>query len=84
MIIRGGGAMGAIGLAGAANCISARFEAAWAAGGALPTGAAGLAALIRGGTAIAGGAVLADGAALTADGGAAGTLGGITTTDGGR
>jgi hypothetical protein len=84
MIIRGGGATGAAGFAGVAICISATFEAGWAAGGALPTGAGGVAAGNRGGTAIAGGAVLADADAVVVAAGAAGILGGITTTDGGR
>lgn len=84
MIMRGGGATGAADFAGAANCISVTFEVAWAGGGALPAGAAGVGAETRGGTAIAGGAALADGATMVAAGGAAGTLGGITTTEGGR
>ncbi len=84
MIMRGGGAIGAAGFAGAANCISASEVAEMAcADGALPADAAGLGAPTRGGTAIAGGAALADGAMLVPTG-AAGALGGITTTDGGR
>ena len=84
MIIRGGGATGAAGLTGAASCISVTFEAGWGTGGALPTGAAGVAFGTRGGTAIAGGAVLADTDPAFVAACAAGTLGGITTTDGGR
>jgi hypothetical protein len=78
MIIRGGGATGAAGLAGVvvALCICATFEGGWAAGGALPC-AAGVTA--RGGTAMAGGIVAAGIA-----GDVAGGLGGMTTTDGGR
>jgi hypothetical protein len=75
MIIRGGGAIGAAGFAGAVLCICAPF-----AGGALPACAAGV--VTRGGTAIAGGGagLVAD---ETAEGGVAGTLGRITTTAGG-
>ncbi len=89
MIIRGGGATGAVGFTGAAACICMTLLCAGdsAVGGPLPTGAAGV--VTRGGTAIAdedavvvevddpalGGGVVA---------GATGTLGGITTTDGGR
>jgi hypothetical protein len=82
MIIRGGGAIGADGLVGAAACICVTlFGTTVPAGGAIVvlTGAAG--AGTRGGTAIAGGAALADAAGA---GGVTGTLGGITTTDGGR
>jgi hypothetical protein len=87
MIIRGGGAIGATGLAGAALCICATFAGGCAAGRALPACAAGV--VTRGGTAIAGGAVLVlvtDGTAagVVAAGGVTGTLGGITTTVGGR
>jgi len=84
MIIRGGGALGAVSFAGAALCIWATLFCAkgGAAGGELPAGAAG--AATRGGTAIAGGAALAEAAGVVAAGGVAGTLGGITTTAGGR
>jgi len=87
MIMRGDGAIGAAGFAGAAACICVTFAVGCAAGGALPACAAG--AVTRGGTAIAGGAVLvlvADGpaAGVVAAGGVTGTLGGITTTVGGR
>jgi hypothetical protein len=87
MIIRGGGAIGAAGFAGAAACICATFAGGCAAGGALPACAAGV--VTRGGTAIAGGAavvLVADGTAadVVAAGGVTGTLGRITTTVGGR
>jgi hypothetical protein len=85
MIIRGGGAIGAAGFAGAAACICVTFARGCAAGGALPAGAAGV--VTRGGTAIAGGAVLVGdetAGGVVAAGGVAGTLGGITTTVGGR
>jgi len=89
MIIRGGGALGAAGFAGAALCICATLlcDGGCAAGGALPAGAAGV--VTRGGTAIAGGAALvlvADGTAagVVAEDGVAGTFGRITTTAGGR
>jgi hypothetical protein len=88
MIIRGGGAMGADGLAGVEACICVTLLCAGgcAAGGTLPVGAAGV--ITRGGTAIACGALVvlvADEPAggVAADGGT-GLLGGITTTDGGR
>jgi hypothetical protein len=88
MIIRGGGATGACGLAGDVLCICVTLLGAedcaglwvWAGGAAIPAGALGT--VVRGGTAIAGGA-LADGGGV-AIGGVAGTFGGITTTDGGR
>jgi hypothetical protein len=83
MIMRGGGAVGVIGFAGAALCICAILAGGCAAGGALPACAAGVVVVVRGGTAIAGG-----GAILvvdeTAEGGVAEILGGITTTAGGR
>ena len=85
MIIRGGGAIGAAGFAGAAACICVTFPGGCAAGGALPACAAGV--VTRGGTAIAGGAALVGdepAGGMVATGGVAGTLGGITTTDGGR
>ena len=89
MIMRGGGAIGAAGLDGAGLCICATLPRAFwaggcAVGGALPTGAAGVAT--RGGRAIAGGGALATGGAagVVAAGGVAKTLGGITTTEGGR
>jgi len=87
MIIRGGGAIGAAGLAGGATCICAALFCAKvcvAAGGA-PTGTAGVAA--RGGVVIPSGAVLgSDEAAAGVDtlGAVTETFGGITTTDGGR
>ena len=89
MIIRGGGAIGAAGFAGAALCICVTLLCAGgcAAGGALPVGAAGVVVGARGGTAIAGGAApVADGTAggVVAAGGVPGTLGGIATTEGGR
>ena len=91
MIIRGGGAIGTAGFAGADACICITLfcAAGGAAGGALPAGAAGVGIVTRGGTAIAGGAALVLGADGTATGGVAagggtGTLGGITTTVGGR
>ncbi len=84
MIIRGGGAIGAAGFAGADACICVTFDRGGGGALALWTAAGG----IRGGTAIAGGAALilgADGlAAAVGAAGAAGTLGGITTTAGGR
>jgi hypothetical protein len=89
MIIRGGGATGAGGLAGDVLCICVTLLGdedcaglwAWAGGAEIPAGAIGTVAR-GGGTAIAGGA-LADGGGV-ATGGVAGTFGGITTTDGGR
>jgi hypothetical protein len=81
MIIRGGGAIGAAGLTGAALCICVTLLVAdGAAGACVDVG------VTRGGTAIAGGAALVetDGDGVLAAGGVAGTLGGITTTDGGR
>jgi hypothetical protein len=91
MIIRGGGAIGAAGFAGAEACICITLFCAGggAAGGALPAGAAGVVVVTRGGTAIPGGAALAlgaDGAATGggAAGGGTGILGEITTTAGGR
>ena len=91
MIIRGGGAIGTAGFAGADACICITLfcAAGGAAGGALPAGAAGVGIVTRGGTAIAGGAALVLGADGTATGGVAagggtGALGGITTTVGGR
>jgi len=88
MIIRGGGAMGAAGLAsvGLWTCICATLPCAGGciAGGALPACAAGVVDVPRGGRAIPGGAVLADVAGVVGAGGITGTLGGITTTDGGR
>jgi hypothetical protein len=85
MIIRGGGATGAAGRAGAALCIGVTFAgAAGGVGAAVAIGATG--GVARGGTAIAGALVFmlvaAGEAAVGA--GAAGVLGGITTTDGGR
>jgi hypothetical protein len=84
MIIRGGGAIGATGLAGAAACICVTLLCAGgcAVGGALPACAA--AVVTRGGTAIAGGAVLVAAAGVVVAGGVTETLGGITTTVGGR
>jgi hypothetical protein len=81
MIIRGGGAIGAAGLAGAALCIWVTLLVADGAVGACRDGG-----VARGGTAIAGGAALVetDGDGVLAAGGVAGTLGGITTTEGGR
>ena len=86
MIIRGGGATGAVGLTGAALCICVTLPGAEVrTGGALPTCAAG--GVVRGGTAIAGDAAFVDPTEATgvvAAGGVTGTFGGITTTDGGR
>jgi hypothetical protein len=87
MIIRGGGAIGAAGFAGAEACICVTLlgKGGCTAGGALPSCAAGVVA--RGGTAITGAAVfVADetAAGVLATGGGTGTLGGITTTVGGR
>ena len=81
MIIRGGGAIGAAGLTGAALCICVTLPVADGAVGACAD-----VGVTRGGTAIAGGAALVetDGDGVLAAGGVAGTLGGITTTDGGR
>ena len=81
MIIRGGGDIGAAGLAGAALCICVTLPVADGAAGTCTDGG-----VTRGGTAIAGGAALVepDGDGVLAAGGAAETLGGITTTDGGR
>ena len=81
MIIRGGGATGAAGRAGAALCICATFVAVDAAGGAPMLGAAGV--VLRGGIATAGEVVLAV-AGGVATAGVGGILGGITTTAGGR
>jgi hypothetical protein len=84
MIMRGGGAIGAVGLTGVDACICMTlFAGGCAAGGALPVCAAGV---TRGGTAMAGGALVlvADELAPGAVGGGAETFGGITTTDGGR
>ncbi len=80
MIIRGGGAIGGAGFAGAEACICVALlsTGGCAAGGGLPACTTGIA--VRGGTAIAGGAA----AGTIAAGGVTGTLGGITTTDGGR
>jgi hypothetical protein len=86
MIMRGGGAAGAAGLADAALCTcicTTLGDGACAAGGAAPAGAE-VGSGTRGGTAIAGGAVLANGAGIVAAGGDKGTFGGITTTAGGR
>jgi hypothetical protein len=84
MIIRGGGATGAAGFAGADGCICMTLfsTGGCAAGGALPVGGAGI--VVRGGTAIAGGAVLVEAGGVVAAGGVTGALGGITTTVGGR
>lgn len=87
MIIRGGGAIGAAGFAGAVVCICATLLVAGgcAADGALPACAAGV--VTRGGTAVAAGAVLkADEteAGAIAAGGVTGTLDGIATTADGR
>src|SRR5258708_37072035 len=82
MIIRGGGATGAAGFAGARLGICMTFAGGCAAGEALPACAAGVVTL--GGMAIAGGAVLEVPAGVVAAGGATGVLGGITTTVGGR
>jgi hypothetical protein len=81
MIIRGGGAIGAVGLAGAGLCICVTLLDAGGAVGACTDGG-----VTRGGTAMAGGATLVetDGEGVLAAGGIGGTLGGITTTDGGR
>src|ERR1700676_1749821 len=81
MIIRGGGAIGAAGLAGAALCMCVTLLVAEGAVGACTDGG-----VTRGGTAIAGGAALVetDGDGVLAAGGVAGTLGGKTPTDGGR
>jgi hypothetical protein len=91
MIMRGGGARGAAGLAGAATGICVTFDGGgateedWTTGEALPVVAAGVVAATRGGTAITVGAVLAEAAGVVAAAGAAtGLFGGITTTDGGR
>lgn len=78
MIIRGGGAIGAAGLAGAAPCIWVTLLLADGADGPCADGG-----VTRGGTAIAGGAALVKIDGVLAADGAAGTLGGITTTDGG-
>src|SRR5258707_12412796 len=82
MIIRGGGATGAAGFAGAPLGICMTFAGGCAAGEALPACAAGVVTL--GGMAIAGGAVLEVPAGVVAAGGATGVLGGITTPVGGR
>jgi hypothetical protein len=86
MIIRGGGAIGVAGLAGAAACICAvLFCGGICVAGGVPTGTAGVVA--RGGVAIPAGTVLgSDEAAAGVDalGGVTDTFGGITTTDGGR
>ena len=86
MIIRGGGAIGGAGFAGAEACICVALLSAGgcAADGGLPACAAGVAVVIRGGTAIAGDAVLAAAGGAVAAGRVTGTLGGITTTAGGR
>ena len=80
MIMRGGGATGAAGRAGAALCIGVTFDGtAGAGGGAIAMGDTG--GVARGGTAMAG--ALATFVAAGGGAGVAGTLGGITTTDGG-
>jgi hypothetical protein len=81
MIIRGGGAIGAAGFAGAGLCICMTLPGDCAAGAVLPACAEGV---TLGGTAIAGGAVFVAPAGVVAAGGATGVLGGITTTVGGR
>ncbi len=85
MIIRGSGAIGGAGFAGAEACICAGAGGC-ATGAGLPACTAGVVVVIRGGTAIAGGAavVLAAPVGAVAAGGVTGTLGGITTTAGGR
>ena len=90
MIIRGGGATGALGLAGADACIWVTLSRGGAGGGS--TGGA-AAAGVRGGVA-RGGTTTTDGVAFAGagdpaageleTGGGAGTFGGITTTEGGR
>jgi hypothetical protein len=88
MIIRGGGVIGATGLAGAEACICglvcAGGNGAGAVGAPLAAGANGV--VTRGGTAMAGGAVFEGGgvAAGVVAAGGAGAFGGITTTAGGR
>jgi len=75
MIIRGGGAIGAPGLVGAASCICVTLCAGGCAAGPVA----------RGGTAMPGGAVVGLATAdVVAAGGVNGPLGGITTTVGGR
>src|SRR6266403_2178744 len=82
MIIRGGGAIRAAGIAGAGLCICMTLPGDCAAGAVLPACAAGV--VTRGGTAIAGGVGFVVPAGVVAAGGATGVLGGITTTVGGR
>lgn len=90
MIIRGGGATGALGLTGADACICVTLSRCSAAGGgtdgAPATGVAG--GVARGGTTTTDGGAfvgaVAPAAGEIATGGAAGTFGGITTTEGGR
>ena len=84
MIMRGGGAIGGTGFAGAEACICVALlsDGAAAASGGVVTGTAG--AVARGGTAIAGGAVLGAATGTVAAAGVTGTFGGITTTAGGR
>jgi len=85
--MRGGGAMGADGLGGAAGiCVTLLFKALdtfvvvlGTVGGA----AAAEGGVARAGAAIGGGAALVEDGALAAVG-VAGVFGGITTTDGGR
>src|SRR5258706_14842778 len=77
MIIRGGGATGAAGFAGAPLGICMTFAGGCAAGEALPACAAGVVTL--GGMAIAGGAVLEVPAGVVAAGGAKGDFGGGPT-----
>jgi len=82
MIIRGGGATGGAGRAGAGLCICVTLLGAEVCtGGAPPACAAGGVAR---GTAIAGDAAFVEATGVAAAGGVTGTFGGITTTDGGR
>jgi hypothetical protein len=83
MIMRGDGAIGVVGLTGAALCICMTLDGGGAAaGGTLAVAETG--AVGRGGTAIAGGAALVGAAGGVAAVGVTGAFGGITTTDGGR
>jgi hypothetical protein len=86
MIMRGGGAIGADGLGGAAGiCVTLLDIVPGAFAVTLGTVGAAVAegGVARGGAVIGGGAVLVEDGALVA-GGVVGVLGGITTTDGGR
>jgi hypothetical protein len=90
MIIRGGGATGALGLTGADACIWVTLSRCGAGGGVTgATPASGVAGgVARGGTTTTDGGIfvgaVAPAAGELATGGVTCTFGGITTTEGGR